>query len=55
MARSEVNSPSAAKCRRSIPVRERMLRLERHGEGVTVSEHGAYLFVPLVEDPPTTR
>lgn len=38
-----------------IPVRERMLRLERHGEGGTVSEHGAYLFVPLVEDPPTTR
>lgn len=38
-----------------IPVRERMLRLERHDEKVTVSEHGAYLFVPLVEDPPTTR
>lgn len=38
-----------------IPVRERMLRLERHGEEVAVTEHGAYLFVPLVEDPPTPR
>ncbi|WP_062947631.1 protein-L-isoaspartate O-methyltransferase [Brachybacterium sp. sponge] len=38
-----------------IPVNERMLRLERHGEDVAASEHGAYLFVPLVEDPPTTR
>ena len=38
-----------------IPVRGRMLRLERRGDGVASSEHGAYVFVPLVEDPPTTR
>ena len=38
-----------------IPENERMLRLERRGEEVAASEHGAYVFVPLVEDPPTTR
>ncbi|MBO0607657.1 protein-L-isoaspartate O-methyltransferase family protein [Myceligenerans salitolerans] len=33
-----------------IPVRGRMLLVERHADGdVHVSEHGAYRFVPLVE------
>ncbi|MBL0888021.1 protein-L-isoaspartate O-methyltransferase family protein [Myceligenerans indicum] len=34
-----------------IPVRGRMLLVERRGDGeVRVSEHGGYRFVPLVED-----
>jgi protein-L-isoaspartate(D-aspartate) O-methyltransferase len=34
-----------------IPVRERMLRVVRRGEDLQVTRHGAYVFVPLVEDP----
>ncbi|WP_157975580.1 protein-L-isoaspartate O-methyltransferase [Brachybacterium sp. YJGR34] len=34
-----------------IPVREQMLRIVREGEDVRQSVHGAYRFVPLVEDP----
>jgi protein-L-isoaspartate(D-aspartate) O-methyltransferase len=36
-----------------IPVRERMLRVIRRGEDLQMTRHGAYVFVPLVEDPPT--
>ncbi|WP_148573223.1 protein-L-isoaspartate O-methyltransferase family protein [Nocardioides caldifontis] len=32
-----------------IPVRGRMLLVERTADGVTTSEHGRYRFVPLVE------
>ena len=34
-----------------IPVRERMLRVVRREEDLQVTRHGAYVFVPLVEDP----
>jgi protein-L-isoaspartate(D-aspartate) O-methyltransferase len=34
-----------------IPVAERMRRIVRRGDRLEQSVHGAYLFVPLVEDP----
>lgn len=33
-----------------IPVQERMLRVVRRGEEIEQSTHGAYRFVPLIED-----
>lgn len=34
-----------------IPVRQRMLRIVRRGDRLQETEHGAYLFVPLIDDP----
>lgn len=33
-----------------IPVAGRMLKLERRGNDVRMTEHGLYVFVPLIED-----
>lgn len=33
-----------------IPIREVMHRLEQHGDTMLDTEHGRYLFVPLIED-----
>lgn len=33
-----------------IPVQERMQRVTRRGGEITQSTHGAYRFVPLIED-----
>lgn len=34
-----------------IPVREQMRRIQRRGEHLQETEHGAFRFVPLIEDP----
>jgi len=33
-----------------LPVRERMLRIRRRGAELEETDHGAYLFVPLIEE-----